>query len=603
MEVYMFLKNNFRPAFATAGADNTGARKQKNDMFTFETGASENDEFGAFAGSAKKAGAPGKQGKGPKGSKPNVTSIIIAAAAVVAVILIIALVAIFASGNTKDVKIEDNAYITFSDPDGIFYVASNGVIVAQYEDEIKLVPAADNSFAYVIESGDEGYRVHIVKDKKITTITSNPVDKVLATASLEPGVVWLEVENGVYFYNEKDGEQRISRNHADELVVNPYSSDEHDYMFYISADASTVTYAKWKDDLSALNLYIFKNGNAVSAAKNLYPVSVSDNGDFIYAMKIVDGDVPVLIVLSSDEPSKREQIAENFAGIIDTNVAGNEVLYAATTSDGTYATYLYSFNAKKIGDNESQPAMIGKDGIYRPISFNNDVARFSTFADKFYSCPGSEETSTYYINKKYERSTLAKQNGKFDPNGNYFYYTTKDNVLMWIDLDDEQFIPNKISSDVVDYEVTSKGNAYWISEDGGELSFFDRAKDKSTRIQLDVEEMSMHAYTNTLYFKIEGDEVDVYCTKEGSSGTIAKFGNDKISSVPEFINGNLQKTYAAMWDDDNSDWRLFYTANGKTFKFMTTTVYVQGLYHTPVEAPAPEEEGEGEGEGTGEGEQ
>ncbi len=597
----MFFKNNFRPAFATAGAQNDTYRTRKNDTLTYETGASETDDFGAFTGSAsKKSGSAKRSGKGsPKGSKPNLSSIIIAAAAVVAVVLIIALVVIFASGSSKDVTLDDNSYVTFSDPDGIFYVAANGEVIAQYEDEVRLVHAADNSFAYIEEKSDEGYRVHVVEGKKIETITGSPVDKILAYASLEPGIVWLELENGVFFYNEKDGEQRISRDHADVLVTDPDSDDENAYMFHISADASTVTYAKHKEDGSADNLYIFKDGNAVSAAKNFYPVAVSDDGNFVYAWKLIEGDIRVLLVLSADEPTKREQIAENFNGIVDTNVNGNEILYTVTTSDGTEATYLYSFNAKKIGDNEAEPAKIG-NGVYRPISFNNDVARFYTFADTFFSCSDGTNTTTYYLNKKYERSTLAKQNGKFDPDGNYFYYITSEGVFMWIDLDDEHFVTNKIADDVVEFEVTRKGNAYWVSDTDRDLMFFDRAKDKSTRIQYDVEAISMHIYSNTLYFSLS-ESIDVYCTKEGSDDTVAKFGPDKITSVPLFVNGNLKSTFAAVWDEDNSDWRLFYTANGKSFKFITTTVYIQDLY-VPVKDIIDEiideiTDGEGDGEG------
>ncbi|MBE6577521.1 MAG: hypothetical protein E7653_05230 [Ruminococcaceae bacterium] len=598
----MFFKNNFRPAFATAGAQDNTYRTRKNDTLTYETGASETDDFGAFSGSAPKKTGAKKSGKGsPKGNGLNLSSIIIAAAAVVAVILIIVLVAIFASGNNKDLKIENNSYVTFSDESGTFYVLSNGEIAKQFEDEVKLILAADNSFAYIEENTDEGYKVYVIEGKKITPIIENPVTKILAYATLEPGVVWLEMENGVFFYNEKNpAGEKISRDHEDVFVTDPESDDEFDYMFSMSADATKVTYAKWKDDGSAFNLYIQEGSNAVSAAKNFYPVALSDNGDFVYAWKLIEGDIKVLLVLSTDEPGKREQIADNFNSVVDTNMAGNEVLYTVNTSDGGVATYLYSFNAKKLGDNESEPAKIG-NGTYRAISFNNDVARFNTFADNFFSCGDGINTTTYYLNKKYERSTLAKQNGKFDPDGNYFYYTTNEDVFMWIDLDDEHFVANKISEDVAEFEVTAKGNAYFVTKGDRNLMFFDRAKDDIERVQYEVEAISMHTYSNTLYY-IPEEGIDVYCTKEGSAGTVAKFGKDKLANVPVFVNGNLKTAFAAVWDEDNNNWRLFYTSNGKSFSFITTAEYVQDVY-LPVKDIIDEiiDEVTGEGEG-GEGE-
>ncbi len=595
----MFFKNIFRPAFAAAGANNMSANTAKNDSMTYETGANGSDEFGAFTSSApkanntKKSTQPKKPGKKQpiKGLPLSLSSIIIAASAILAVILIVAIVIVCIVVNSnKDITLKNNAYVMYSDPDGINYVAANGVVVHTSEDELELRVADDNSFAYIIENGDEGYRVFVAKGKKIEPIIGTPVDKILATSSLKPGIVWLEIENGIYFYNEKNGEQRISRDHDGVIVEDFNSTEEHAYLFYISADASTVTYSKYAED-GNYSLYIFKNDGAVSGGKLRTPAGISDNGKYVYSSGVNKDGVTVFFVQLADEPTKRVLVAENFSRVIGTNIDGTEVLFTVTTSEGGEATYLYCFNEKNIGDDEVAPVKIG-NGVYTPVAVNNNVARFKTLADKYYACADGENTSTYYLNSALEKSTLSKQSGKFDKDGNVFYYITAGGALMWIDLDDEHFVATKVSDDVADFEITAKGNAYWVSDVERELMFYNRGKDKSSRIQYDVVDISLHVYSNTLYFTTE-EGIDVCTTKEGSDYAEAKFGADKLTSVPEFTNGNLKTSFAAVWDADNSDWRLFYTGNGKSFSFVATTVYVHGISAPVISNPDDEDSGNG----------
>ena len=144
----MFFKNNIRPAFATASATgNSAQRKAKNNAFTYD--AADTDDFGSFGAQAQ--GAAGKSGNAPKQSGFKRSSIIIAVAAIVAVILLIVVIVAVASNSSGDIKYEDNTYVAFCDADGIYRVAANGKIVGEYEYPVELRPAADHSFAYIIE--------------------------------------------------------------------------------------------------------------------------------------------------------------------------------------------------------------------------------------------------------------------------------------------------------------------------------------------------------------------------------------------------------------------------------------------------------------------
>jgi dipeptidyl aminopeptidase/acylaminoacyl peptidase len=194
---------------------------------------------------------------------------------------------------------------------------------------------------------------------------------------------------------------------------------------------------------------------------------------------------------------------------------------------------------------------------------------------------------------------MVAAQGKFDPDGKYFYFTTTKNGktrLFWIDLKKQKNLYNPVDEDVYAFEVTSKGNVYYVTSSNRDLMFYDRSSDNPTRIQEDVEAISMRVYTNTLYFYV-GEGLDIYTTKEGSDATIAKFGSDKISAVPLFMNSNLKNTYAGVYDLDNDHFIVYYTSNGKSFKVIGSAADIFGLEVPVVEAPDVEvEDDETEGD-------
>ena len=577
----MFLKSNSRPAYVGAGAQNTSESSRVNETIVRNT--SETDDFGAFntaPSQQRRQGAPRRapqqRQQKPAGFKSS--SIVIAIAAVVAVILLIVLIVALAGGSNKDVKFTDNAYVAYTDADGIYHVAANGTVVGDFENEVTLIPADDNSFAYIIENNPDGYTVHLVEGKKSQRITDAPVDKVLATASLKPGVVWLEADIGIYYYADGDVE-RITKDY-NTFVSDPYgkSTDPYNYLCKMSADASTVIYAKTDPEKAPqFNLYVFTNSNEQKSRKNLYPVAISDDGSLIYGFGISAKDqvTKTFSVITPD--GETHEIYQDFNSIIDITPEGNEVVFT-TNTDAGIITYLYAFNPKKM-NSDAQPVKIGK-GVVTPVILDPEVARLSTFKNTYFQTQSSEldltkNAPTYYVNKKYEKAQVSGFAGKFDPKGEYFFYTNDDNTLQYIKLDDDKYTPQKIQDDIVAFEVTQKGNVYWLN-DSDRLSYYDVSKDDSEKIRDDVEEISMHQYANKLYFQII-DSPTVYCTEEGSKEDDVKFDSVSIAGIPVFAKANLKKTFAAVYDSDNDEWRVYYTANGRSYKYIAPCIDVDGF--------------------------
>jgi hypothetical protein len=306
----------------------------------YDAGSSETEDFGAFASGGAARSNPNQRKPRKKGIKASY--IAVAVAAVVAVVLLLALVIAVAGNSSGDIKYENNSFISFCDEDGIYSVAVNGKVIREFENEIELIVADDRSFAYIIESSEDGYRITITDGKKTTDITPSPVTKVLATASLTPGVVWLDADNGVYHYTEKRGEERITR----DIDLTLANTDNH--FFRLSADGETVVYTRIDDENTAItHLCVYTDSSETKFQKNMYPVAISDDGSIIYAYASRDGVTNSLYALPFNDEFDRYLISENFLSIVALNADGDEVVFTTKSeADSAITTYVASFNVK-----------------------------------------------------------------------------------------------------------------------------------------------------------------------------------------------------------------------------------------------------------------
>ncbi len=584
----MFFKNNMRPAFATAaGAGQARFAKQKNSAFTYD--AADTDDFGSFSAGAAAGGAAPRRAKpsnGKKGGfKLDPKAIIIAAAALAVLVLLIVVIVVVAVANSSgDITYTNNAYVAYCDEDETYHVSANGKIVASYENAIEVIPSADRSFAYIIENVDgEGYNVSYVKgSKNPVEVTTNPVTEVLATASLKPAVVYYEEANGIFLYTERHGEERMLK------TVNIFDYSLIKDSFHISADGSTVVYNKIEaNEANELRSYlcVWNDSDEVKFQKNMTPEAVSNNGKVIYASASRDGITKSLYVVPFNDNNDKYLIADKFNSIVDVNIAGNEVVYSAFGSDGKVYTYLAAFNLKKMSD-EVTPSKFGIEGIYKPFTIKGNVAMFETYKNAFfkYSTASIENAIVgacphFKVAKDYSIDKISNFDGTFSPNGNYFYYINDKGNLMQKNLKSSGSA-EKIEEGVEDFAVTAKGNLYWIS-DVSSLVYYNVAKDDSHRVADDVKYISMHRYSNTLYFSFT-DGMTIYSTSEGSDKKVAKFGTSDVTSIPTFSDDNAKAAYAAFYDVDNSEWQLFYTSNGKAFKTrVASCAEIEGFDQSP----------------------
>lgn len=558
----MFLKNNMRPATAGAApapSSRTNDARTRETMM-FNTAHSEAEEFNAFSsdsGRETKRNAPRPSGK-KKGM--NKAALIIGSVAVLALLLVL-LATVAVLNAERHIMDEGNAFLAYSDSDGDYHVLTNGFeIEKDFEGEVQVVPAADNSFAYVLDNGGEGIYIYVLKGKKIEAITTSPASAVLAFATLEPGVVYQE-NSKFYLYSEEFGEERITGE--------PTADN-----FVLSGDASTVAYTEAVKDNSGVNkLMIYQDGSStpLDSKNNCTPVAVSNYGDYVYGSTMA-GDVKKMCVFSTknlDDPDKiLVTDSDGFVSIVAMNAKGNEALFVASALTETGAeitTRIYRF-----GKNDDKASILAK-GMLTPTPVDRSIVIYDNFSDIYLTGVnqvGTEISSaTYYLNSKYQASKVAAFSGEIDPKGRYLYYVNKDMELMQLDLTDKNYPTNEVTQDVVDFVITEKSNLY-ILDDDNKLRFYEAAKDYLNRaISSDVTSISFYRYSNTVYFT-EEEAVSVYSSREGSEKDNVKMDGTQLTSIPLFSDTSSKRSYAYYYDVDNG-WMIFYTSNGKSFDLVT----------------------------------
>ena len=562
----MFSKNEFRPAQACAAASgaNSAYRRATHEGVMYEAG--ETEDFNSFQSNTgrpegtRPTRAPRPAARAQKKPFSNKVLIIAIAAAAVVLLLTVLIIGLIA-GRSNHITYKDNAFIAYADEANIYHVLANGKQMdVEFEGEVELVCAADNSFAYAVDNGPEGYHVYLLDGKKITALTTTPVDDVLAFATLAPGFVAQE-PNDFRLYTE-DGDERIVKRDA---------SPEN---FFISADASTVVYTAipTASDASAeRRMYIYQDESAVPI-KGSMPVGVSNYGDYVYATRSKDGVVDLYVITTKDAEPYQIEKSTGFVEIIATNVNGDEVLFR--TSDGTTSnSHIYTFKKKGEGVTYS----IGARRM-TPFAADPEIAIYESFAEIYMGGINDEgkDMGVYYVFDDYTARRIAPtQSGKFTANGDYYYFIHETNgnyILKRIDLKAD-FTSEKIYDGALELCVTKKDNVYFI-DDNGSMRFYDASKDSNPKKQglgEDISGMTFYTYGNTIYYTIEDAEgnAQVFCSEEGSEKELCEMGSMKLSELPTFSHPNLKKCYAYYYDEAEGSWLLFYTSNGSRFKLVT----------------------------------
>ncbi len=550
---------------------------------------SEADEFNAFNASsapakeakkrpAKKSAKSATKAPKKKGSflKKIDKKVILGAAVGVLVLLLVAVIVVFALSRDRHILRQDNAFLVYSDSENHYHLLANGVeIEKDFEGEVQLIVSADNSFAYVIDTGEDGDYVYLLKGKKLEPITQSGIDEAHEFAMLKPGLIYQDGEK-IRMWNEKVGETTIAR-----------LSDQADD-FMLSGDASTVVYTEpSKKDTKKVEFKLFRPAEGVeeslgSSSVIYTPVAISNYGDYVYA-SFIKNDVPNLCVFHTSDVDDLSGApiadSEYFKDIIEINVKGNELLFYTqkTTDKGPQAaTKLFRFD-------KDEPTAIELHSRFKmePKRIDPDIVYFDNFDDVYLTASKLTDLGSRYIYRmekyvpqpiaNYEIDPDSDDTSTIDPSGRFLYYINDEDELIQMDLKDENLSVTTRIDDVQEFFITQKGNIYFL-EYGGDL-FFRKSNEqrtrKNTKITEEVTDISFYHYANTLYYTKE-EAVSIYMTKEGSVEEPVKMDSTQVTSLPSFTETYGKQSYAACYSTDNDGGKIFFTANGKKFKLITS---------------------------------
>ena len=597
----MLFKNDARSSFAYAGAsaDKSARRSAKNDILTRST--ADGDDFGNF-GSASSAKDTRQAPRKPKSQKPKKSSggfslsflkdkkympFILAGLAIVAVIVIIAIIAAAFSSPSSSSAIDDTAYFVYIDANNEYHVVVNGdELKDTFTNKIELIPAADNSFAYILESveadatGASGIRMHILKGKKLTS-SVGLADKCVAFADTNPGII----------YKYKTTFSRFTGDSDDPITRESSASN-----FIISADAKTVVYtAASRQDEGTNILKYFKGSGSEDMQANFTPLAISANGRYIYGTADLTGSFYYIDAKAKEIKPKR--ITNNtygtFGEITEMNANGNEIIFYTQTAQGI-VSFFY-----KVGNNG--PTTLAQ-GIFRSISADPTELAPSSFIGTYFTAQNTTITydedgepeideegsfSTYCL-KKDKAVKVADTTGKFSPDGKYFYYIDNNSQLVRTSLSGSDYDKNieQVCGYITEFALTQKGDVYMFYSAGDDekepafLYYWDSSTGKRTIISNIADRDSMRICANTLYFSEtleSGGEnaTTVYISTDGSEKAPADFADVNLTKAPTVVMTVGKNGYAYISDESGTT-MLFYTANGKKFSTVSESCTLPG---------------------------
>lgn len=597
----MLLKNDARPSFAYATAHSQKASQgfAKNDILTRST--ADGDDFGNFGSSSsakdtRQAPRKPQRKKAPKQSggsffdtlkNKNYMPFIFAGIAIVVVILIIAIVAAVFSAPSSSSTINDTAYFTYVDENNEYHVVVNGSELKNtFKNKIELIPASDNSFAYILEdvdddiTGGSGTRMHILKGKKLQS-SVGLADSCVAFADSKPGII----------YKYKTTISRFTGDSDD-----PITRESTAKNFIISADAKTVVYtAASRQDEGTNILKYFKGSGSEDMMANFTPLAISPNGRYIYGLADISGSLYYIDAKAKEIKPKRitNDSYGTFGEITEMNSDGNEIVFYTQTNQGIVSFF---YKVKDKG-----PTALAQ-GIFRSTSADPTQLAPSTFIGSYFTVQNTtisydddgeieiDEDGSFstYCLKKNGAVKVANTTGKFSPDGKYFYYIDENSQLVRTPLSSNDYEKSieQVCGYITEFALTQKGDVYMFYSAGDDdkepafLYYWDSSTGKRTIISNIADRDSMRICANTLYFSETLDNgtdnaTTVYTSTDGSEKSVAEFKSVNLTKAPtvEMTVGKLGYAYVT---DENGTTMLFYTSNGKKFDLISDSCTLPG---------------------------
>lgn len=560
----MLTRNGPRPAFAgITYNDNTSATKERDGM-TFS--ASEAKDFNSFS-STPRTGKKGSS-KPPKKDTTieiNTRSLSIAIISILVAIVLIVLVSALITSANKNIKFDNDTYVCYQNENGNYVILKNGKAIRDvFVDKTTLIPAADNSFAYITVDTADGYDIYLLDGTRPKLICDN-AESIQAYAELEPAVVYVKGERSVYYYGGAETVITTGSGTASNVVISP--------------DAAAVIYnapARSNPDISALFLYSTakETSEQLSASStSVIPVTVSNKGKYALAYTVdpENKDKRELYVVLDGKTSYPVTALNGYFGeVLYKNSDDTEIVFSTKDENGKNHTYV--FDCKKLSTKKDNTAHYLGTGTSVPQITDESIVRIDTVKNSYFR--NTEESKTFFVDRKYKTIAVADFIGEFDPDLDYFYFVNKQKkVLCKMEIKNgKSRSVAPVAYDVESFCVTKKGNVYYLDE-YFDFYFYKLSQDKATRIASDVESIELYEYKNALYFEMydSNDVSAVYSSTEGSDHELLKLDGQAISKIPTLTNAYSKCTYAFYEDAETGNTVIYYTSNGRNFKKVDTT--------------------------------
>ena len=239
---------------------------------------------------------------------------VIGIAAACVILLIAIIIGAVSSGSGNFIEQKDFIYYVYNSENGktVFSVGSE-ILKDTIEGRVSEVQrSADGANMLVRKAGYNSDRL------KLYHVSKHGV-KEIADDAVEGGIsfsgeraYYIDTDMTLYSYDLKSGKKKKV---AEDVF--PYCSP------VLSPDGKSLLYCISSKENGDVTLYYWNNGKSQKLAKNLSPISVSDNGKYIYAMN-TDKDIYAM----SRKGDDRNKIASN-AYVEFVNCDGTEVLLSA----------------------------------------------------------------------------------------------------------------------------------------------------------------------------------------------------------------------------------------------------------------------------------
>ncbi|MBQ8850444.1 MAG: hypothetical protein IJ011_08955 [Clostridia bacterium] len=458
----------------------------------------------------------------------------------------------------NDRKVEDNAFIAYSDNDGVYHVCADGdEIEHDFKGTVSMYPSDDNWFAYVFDEHEGGTDVYALYAYGELESLVSSADRVVAKAAVYPGVVYIEGNDYRHYY-DFSGDSFITK-----------VSDEPENIM-ISDNGDTVVYS------IDGNSYMCYNGETSEVLRRgMVPVGVSGYGEYVYGKYADDDDTSLYFYDFYFETVTEIPDSRDFLDIIAMNDDGDEVLFLTGKSEMEIAADSslnvdYEWRSSVYIHDDEKTYLLGV-GRYEPMDIKGDVAIFGDFKDMYFqvytrtSMGSSVALRTVYVDKKYNSESIADNFGKIDEDEKYFYCVNDYGRLMQLNLKngDEW----RVRDDVVDFAVNEDGDVF-VLDAFGELVYIEGKNFQDETIGLSVKSMVYYQGGDILYFEHLDGSVMQY--KDGDKE------DTDFEVLPEFTNITGEYTYVLCDEYDvreNCYRTVYYTDNGEDFEKIAEVEY------------------------------